>query len=46
MRHTHSYHVIPSLPERIRCLNELAHNLRWAWDHDTIELFRRLDRNL
>lgn len=46
MRHVHSYHVIPSLPERIRCLNELAHNLRWAWDHDTIELFRRLDRNL
>ncbi|MEW5978850.1 MAG: alpha-glucan family phosphorylase [Acidobacteriota bacterium] len=46
MRTLHSYHVIPSLPDRIKCLNELAHNLRWAWDHDTIELFRRLDRNL
>jgi starch phosphorylase len=24
----------------------LAYNLRWAWDHDTIELFRRLDSDL
>ena len=27
-------------------LRELAYNLRWAWDHDTIELFRRLDSDL
>jgi starch phosphorylase len=24
----------------------LAYNLRWCWSHDTIELFRRLDRDL
>jgi starch phosphorylase len=24
----------------------LAYNLRWAWDHGTIELFRRLDSDL
>jgi starch phosphorylase len=27
-------------------LNELSLNLRWSWDHPTIELFRRLDRDL
>jgi starch phosphorylase len=25
---------------------EIAHNLRWSWDHAAIELFRRLDRDL
>jgi len=24
----------------------LAYNLRWTWDHDSIELFRRLDSEL
>ena len=24
----------------------MAHNLRWAWDHNAIELFRRLDSEL
>ena len=24
----------------------MAYNLRWAWDHNTIELFRRLDSDL
>jgi starch phosphorylase len=24
----------------------VSHNLRWTWDHDTIELFRRLDDDL
>jgi len=38
--------VVPNLPEPLRRLQELAYNLRWAWDHDTIALFRRLDRDL
>ncbi|MBL8163444.1 MAG: alpha-glucan family phosphorylase [Anaerolineae bacterium] len=38
--------VIPNLPEPLRRLQELAYNLRWAWDHETIALFRRLDRDL
>ncbi|HZO90407.1 MAG TPA: alpha-glucan family phosphorylase [Chthonomonadaceae bacterium] len=42
----HAFHVVPALPESLGCLRALAYNLRWAWDHDTIELFRRLDRNL
>ena len=42
----HAYHVIPSLPKRISCLSDLAYNLRWSWDPSTLELFRRLDRDL
>ncbi len=38
--------VVPNLPEPLRRLRELAYNLRWSWDHDTINLFRRLDRDL
>src|SRR5579864_9557899 len=41
-----SYHVAPSLPARLQCLNDLSLNLRWSWDHPTIELFRRLDSDL
>ncbi|MEP7291720.1 MAG: alpha-glucan family phosphorylase [Chloroflexota bacterium] len=39
-------HVLPNLPEPLSRLHELAYNLRWSWDHDTIGLFRRLDRDL
>ncbi|MEZ4671652.1 MAG: alpha-glucan family phosphorylase [Anaerolineae bacterium] len=38
--------VIPNLPEQLRRLQELALNMRWAWDHETFTLFRRLDREL
>ncbi len=46
MRPIHTYKVIPSLPPQLERLQQLAHNLRWAWDHPTIELFRRLDNEL
>ncbi len=46
MRPVISFNVVPSLPEPLKRLRELAYNLRWAWNHDTIELFRRLDREL
>jgi len=42
----YSYHVSPALPERLANLDELSLNLRWSWDHPTIELFRNLDRDL
>src|ERR1051325_6043099 len=42
----HPFHVVPALPEPLKPLRDLAFNLRWAWDHETIELFRRLDRDL
>ncbi len=38
--------VIPFLPPELECLKQLAYNLRWTWDHETIHLFRRLDRDL
>jgi starch phosphorylase len=46
MRPVKTFHVRPSLPERLKALEELAYNLRWSWDHDSISLFRRLDRTL
>ncbi len=42
----HQFHVAPALPEKLAPLMEIAYNLRWCWDHDTIELFRRIDRRL
>ena len=46
MRPVKTFHVQPALPERLRPLEDLAYNLRWSWDHETISLFRRLDRDL
>ncbi len=46
MHTVHRYRVHPVIPERLGCLLELAYNLRWTWDHDTMELFRRLDSDL
>ena len=38
--------VVPSLPEKLKGLSTVAHNLRWSWNHESIELFRRLDAEL
>ncbi len=38
--------VVPNLPQPLARLRDLAYNLRWSWDHETIALFRRLDRDL
>jgi starch phosphorylase len=46
MKPVRIFNVIPSLPEPLEPLREIAYNLRWAWDHDSIELFRRLDSDL
>ncbi|MFH1175813.1 MAG: alpha-glucan family phosphorylase, partial [Acidobacteriota bacterium] len=46
MRPIRTFQVRPCLPERLQRLEELAYNLRWSWDHETIALFRRLDREL
>jgi starch phosphorylase len=37
--------VVANLPQSIRRLQELAYNLRWTWDRDSIDLFQRLDRD-
>lgn len=41
-----SFQVLPTLPEELKDLKEIAHNLLWTWNQETIELFRRLDREL
>ncbi|MBI4717879.1 MAG: alpha-glucan family phosphorylase [Planctomycetes bacterium] len=46
MRPVHLLYVHPRIPERLRALEQLAYNLRWSWNHETISLFRRLDRDL
>lgn len=46
MRPVRTYRVLPSLPDKLKALADLAYNLRWSWDHETIDLFRRLDREL
>ncbi|MBN1123152.1 MAG: alpha-glucan family phosphorylase [Anaerolineae bacterium] len=41
-----TYKVVSSMPEALSRLPELAYNIRWAWDHETINLFRRLGGEL
>ncbi len=41
-----TFQVFPDLPESLKPLNELAHNIWWMWHPDGVELFRRLDRKL
>jgi starch phosphorylase len=41
-----TFPITPALPPRLERLRDLASNLRWAWDHDTVALFRRLDADL
>ncbi|RMH28701.1 MAG: glycosyltransferase family 1 protein [Planctomycetota bacterium] len=38
-----TFRVIPSLPEALSPLLELAHNLWWTWQPDVAALFERLD---
>ncbi len=46
MRPVHTFSVVPSLPPAIESLRDIAYNLRWCWSHESVELFRRLDRDL
>ena len=34
------------LPEQLKCLDELAHNLWWAWNNEAPKLFKSLDADL
>jgi glycogen phosphorylase len=46
MRPIGTFLVRASLPEPLSRLRELAHDLRWTWNHNAIALFRRLDSDL
>ena len=41
-----TFTIVPSIPETLSRLREIALNLRWAWDRETRDLFRRLDPQL
>ena len=34
------------LPEQLKCLDELAHNMWWAWNYEARNLWRSLDEDL
>ena len=42
----HTFHVSPSLPDKLEKLQELAFNLHFSWSPDVVELFTRLDQDL
>ncbi len=46
MKNIKTFVVVPSLPESLKRLKDIAYNMLWSWDHDAIDLFRRLDNEL
>ncbi len=38
--------VKASLPEDLKCLNEIAHNMWWVWNYEARDLFRDLDAGI
>jgi starch phosphorylase len=46
MKATKSFIVIPSLPKELAALKKLSYNFWWTWDPESLELYRRLERDL
>jgi glycogen phosphorylase len=46
VKNSKSYVVVPSLPENLKSLIDIAYNLWWVWNSEAVELFRRMDRDL
>ena len=38
--------VRSGMPEQLKCLDELAHNMWWSWNHEARDLFRELSPEL
>src|SRR5574344_741779 len=34
------------IPEQLKCLDELAHNMWWSWNYEARDLWRSLDKDL
>lgn len=45
-RPVRTFTVLPSIPDRLSALPELAYNLWWCWHADAVALFRRIDPEL
>jgi starch phosphorylase len=41
-----TFRIKATLPEELAILSDLAYNLHWSWNFETIDLFRRLDNDL
>ena len=35
-----------TLPKELKCLDELAHNMLWAWNYEAREMWKSLDKDL
>jgi len=46
MKPLRTFTIVPALPQKLAPLKKLAYNLHWSWNHETIDLFRRMDREL
>lgn len=46
MRPIQTFTVVSRLPQELSRLPELAYNIRWSWDHETIALFQRMGGDL
>ena len=46
MNHIQLYNVASWMPRELAFLEQLSRNLWWCWNHDAIDLFRRIDPQL
>ena len=38
--------IKPTLPAELKCLDELAHNMWWAWNYEARDMWKSLDKDL
>ena len=41
-----AFSIKSRLPEQLQCLDQLAHNMWWAWNYEARDLWKSLDENL
>ena len=46
MKKITAFKVYPLLPDNLKPLESIVYNLTWAWNHDMIAVYLRLDRDL
>ena len=46
MQKVRTFTVKPSVPEPLKDLKFIAHNMFWAWNAEFVDLFKRIDSNL
>ena len=46
MPSVHSFTVLPVLPDALKELNFIVKNMFWSWNHEFVNLFKRIDSEL